>query len=381
MKRIPTRFVSDFDGAFNFIAGVYYSIEENSAQVQSNFLNPFFNIFLLAPDEGRWELNDRLGLDFGLRYTEDETTLDRLNVARTDFNGGVIGSFIPGNTTGINNPFVPPNAFGPGSPAFFLDGPPTNESAQGFTETEREVTGKIGLDYKVSDDVLVYASYNRGFRSGSINNGLQFTALANPSDAYAAPEFVDAYELGLKGDFLDGRLRVNATAFYYEYEDQQFINQVGLAADLENAGESEILGLELEVLALLSDNLSLKLGLGLLDTEFTELSLSNALDYDIPTSWGSLNAHVDANYQGDQFYSAYNDFPTFEEIGQDAYWLVNSRLSAAVGDEGNLTISAWVKNLADEEYDVYAINLQALGFDYFLTGAPRTYGLEVGYRF
>jgi len=162
------------------------------------------------------------------------------------------------------------------------------------------------------------------------------------------------------------------------------------------------------VLALLSDNLSLKLGLGLLDTEFTELSLSNpltpdpfdevdlagnelisapdvnfniALDYDIPTSWGSLNAHVDANYQGDQFYSAYNDFPTFEEIGQDAYWLVNSRLSAAVGDEGNLTISAWVKNLADEEYDVYAINLQALGFDYFLTGAPRTYGLEVGYRF
>jgi len=433
------RFVSDFDGAFNFIAGVYYSIEENSAQVQSNFLNPFFNIFLLAPDEatqqlggiftqlggvaqdlestkeaialygqGRWELNDRLGLDFGLRYTEDETTLDRLNVARTDFNGGVIGSFIPGNTTGINNPFVPPNAFGPGSPAFFLDGPPTNESAQGFTETEREVTGKIGLDYKVSDDVLVYASYNRGFRSGSINNGLQFTALANPSDAYAAPEFVDAYELGLKGDFLDGRLRVNATAFYYEYEDQQFINQVGLAADLENAGESEILGLELEVLALLSDNLSLKLGLGLLDTEFTELSLSNpltpdpfdevdlagnelisapdvnfniALDYDIPTSWGSLNAHVDANYQGDQFYSAYNDFPTFEEIGQDAYWLVNSRLSAAVGDEGNLTISAWVKNLADEEYDVYAINLQALGFDYFLTGAPRTYGLEVGYRF
>jgi len=433
------RFVSNYDGAFNFIAGVYYGIEENSAQVQSTFTNPDFNIFLLAPDaatqglgqiftqlggvfqdlestkeavavygQGRWELNDKLGLDIGLRYTEDDITLDRLNVSRTDFNGTPIGSFIPGNNTGINNPFIPPGAFGPGSPGIFLDGPLTDESAAGFTETEREVTGKIGLDYKVSDDLLVYGSYNRGYRSGSINNGLQYIELANPSDNYADPEFLDAYEVGLKGDFLNGRLRVNVAAFYYEYEDQQFVNQVGLAANLENAGESEILGAEFEVLALLTENLSVKVGLGLLDTEFTELSLANtvtpdpfdevdlsgnelisapdvnlnlAIDYEIPTSWGVINAHVDANYQDDQFYSAYNNFTTFEAIGQEAYWLVNARLSAAFGEEGNLTVSAWVKNLAEEEYDFYAINLQALGFDFFLTGAPRTYGLEVGYKF
>jgi len=426
------RFVSNYDGAFNFIAGVYYGIEENSAQVQSTFTNPDFNIFLLAPDaatqglgqiftqlggvfqdlestkeavavygQGRWELNDKLGLDIGLRYTEDDITLDRLNVSRTDFNGTPIGSFIPGNNTGINNPFIPPGAFGPGSPGIFLDGPLTDESAAGFTETEREVTGKIGLDYKVSDDLLVYGSYNRGYRSGSINNGLQYIELANPSDNYADPEFLDAYEVGLKGDFLNGRLRVNVAAFYYEYEDQQFVNQVGLAANLENAGESEILGAEFEVLALLTEK-------GLLDTEFTELSLANtvtpdpfdevdlsgnelisapdvnlnlAIDYEIPTSWGVINAHVDANYQDDQFYSAYNNFTTFEAIGQEAYWLVNARLSAAFGEEGNLTVSAWVKNLAEEEYDFYAINLQALGFDFFLTGAPRTYGLEVGYKF
>jgi len=154
------RFVSNYDGAFNFIAGVYYGIEENSAQVQSTFTNPDFNIFLLAPDaatqglgqiftqlggvfqdlestkeavavygQGRWELNDKLGLDIGLRYTEDDITLDRLNVSRTDFNGTPIGSFIPGNNTGINNPFIPPGAFGPGSPGIFLDGPLTDESA------------------------------------------------------------------------------------------------------------------------------------------------------------------------------------------------------------------------------------------------------------
>jgi len=150
--------------------------------------------------------------------------------------------------------------------------------------------------------------------------------------------------------------------------------------------------------------------LGFLDTEFTELALANestpdptdqidlsgnelisapdvnvslAVDYNIPVSWGALNAHVDANYQGDQFYSgAYNDALTFGEIGQDAYWLVNARLSARFGKEGRFSIAAWVKNLADEEYDIYAINLQAgLGFDTFVTGPPRTYGLELGYRF
>jgi len=431
------RFVSNFGGSFNFIAGVYYGIEENSAQVQSNFVNPDFNIFLLNPataglgeiftqlggvfqdlestkeaiaiyGQGRWELNSKLGLDIGLRYTQDEIELDRLNVSRTDFNGTPIGSFVPGNNTGINNPFIPPGALGPDSPGFFLDGPLTSASAPGFVETEREVTGKIGLDYAVSDNLLIYASYNRGFRSGSINNGLQYLALADPSDAYADPEFLDAYELGFKGDFLNNRLRVNATAFFYDYEDQQFVNQVGLAADLENAGRSEVFGAEIEILALLTDNLSLQVGVGLLDTEFTELSLANtatpdpfdevdlsgnelisapdvnislALDYELPTSWGRVNAHLDANYQGDQFYSAYNDFTTFEAIRQDAYWLVNARLSASFGEESNLTVSAWVKNIAEEEYDVYALNLQPLGFDFFLTGAPRTYGLEVGYKF
>jgi len=175
-----------------------------------------------------------------------------------------------------------------------------------------------------------------------------------------------------------------------------------------NAGGAEVLGAEFEIVALLTDNLTLNLGLGLLDTEYTELSLSNletpdpfdeidlagnelisapdvnfsfSLDYALPVSWGTVNANIDASYRGDQFFSAYNDAPRFENIRQDAYWLANARLSTSFGDEGKLTISAWVKNLANEEYDFYAINLDGLQFDFFTTGAPRTYGLEVGYRF
>jgi len=433
------RFVSDFDGSFNFIAGLYYGDENSDAQVRTRLVNPFFNVFLSSPDpdvqglgvlftqlggtfqelestktaaaiygQGRWELNEKLGLDIGLRFTEDEISRDRFTNQRVSEDGTPIGSFVPGNILGLNTPLIPPGALGAGSPGFFLDGPLTDASAPAFTETEREVTGKIGLDYKVSDDLLIYAGYNRGFRGGNINNGGQFASPADLSGIYAGPEFVDAYELGLKGDFLDGKLRVNAAAFYYDYTDQQFINQIGFAAEIVNAGGAEVLGAEFEILALLTENLTANIGLGLLDTEYTELSLSNletpdpfdeldlsgnelisapdvnfsiSLDYNIPVSWGAITAHVDANYQGDQFFSAYNDAPRFENIKQDAYWLANARLSTSFGDEGNLTISAWVKNLADEEYDFYAINLDGLQFDFFTTGAPRTYGLEVGYRF
>jgi len=430
------RFVSDFDGSFNFIAGLYYGKENSDAQVRTRLVNPFFNIFLLSPNpddqglgllftqfggtfqelestktaaaiygQGRWELSDKLGLDIGLRLTEDEISRDRFTNLRVNEAGTPVGSFVPGNLLDLNTPLIPPGALGPGSPGFFLDGPLTGASAPAFTETEREVTGKISLDYRV---LLVYGGYNRGFRGGNINNGGQFASPADLSGIYAGPEFVDAYELGLKGDFLDGKLRVNAAAFYYDYTDQQFINQLGFAAEIVNAGGAEVLGAEFEILALLTDNLTVNIGLGLLDTEYTELSLSNletadpfdeidlagnelisapdvnfsiALDYNIPVSWGTINAHIDANYQGDQFFSAYNDAPRFENIRQDAYWLANARLSTSFGDEGNLTIAAWVKNLANEEYDFYAINLDGLAFDFFTTGAPRTYGLEVGYRF
>jgi len=357
------RFVSDFSGPVNFIAGLYFGEEGNDAQVRTRLVNPDFNIFLLSPNpadqelgalftqlggtfqelestkkafavygQARWQISEALGLDIGLRYTSDQISRDRLSNQRVASDGITsIGSFIPGNILGINAPFLPPGALGPGSAGLFLDGPLTDASAPNFTETEREVTGKLGVDYKFNEDILVYASYNRGFRGGSINNGGQFAAPPTLDGIYATPEFVDAYELGIKSDFFDGKLRVNGAAFFYDYTDQQFVNQVGLAAFIENAGGSEIKGVELEIFALLTANLSVNLGLGYLDTEFTELTLANtatpdpfdevdlagnelisapklnfsiAADYNLPLRWGEFNVHVDANFQDDQFYSA-----------------------------------------------------------------------------
>ena len=152
------------------------------------------------------------------------------------------------------------------------------------------------------------------------------------------------------------------------------------------------------------------LGLGLLKTEYTELELSDtrtlnnpddtvdlsgnelisapqisgniSVDYDVlRLNSGDLSLNINANYQSRQWYSAYNDDASYEHIKQDAYALINTRLSWRSADD-TYSVSLWAKNLTDKEYDGYAINLQAgFGFDYFQQGPPRTYGLEFTYRY
>ena len=311
----------------------------------------------------------------GLRYTEDEIELTYLNVSRLGY----------------------------------THGPYTTDSAPRMTAVEREWTGKIGVDYRFNEQLMAYASYSRGFRAGNFNAGV-YCEPRELEDAYAAPEYLDAYEIGIKSDFFDRRARINAAFFYYDYTDQQFINVVGVSNFLENAGGSKVVGFESEMLFAVTDKLMVQMGLGILETEYTELSLANSqtmnndddmvdlagnelisapkisgnisIDYEVfNIDAGYLSLNVNANYQDDQWYSVYNDKTGYDNIRQQAYALYNGRLSW-FGVSEDYTIALWGKNLTDERYDSYAINLQAgFGFDYFQQGMPRTYGLEVTYRY
>ena len=99
------------------------------------------------------------------------------------------------------------------------------------------------------------------------------------------------------------------------------------------------------------------------------------------TEAGYLTTNLNGNFQDDQWYSAYNDQYGYGAIRQDAYWLFNARTSWHASDD-SYSVSLWVKNLMDEEYDSYAINLQAgFGHDNYLAGPPRSYGAEFTYRF
>jgi iron complex outermembrane receptor protein len=150
-----------------------------------------------------------------------------------------------------------------------------------------ETTGRLAYEYDVDENTMVYISYTKGFKPGGSNLTFGYPMDAEGFGAAPAPqlifpifesEMIDAYEVGLKTDFMDGRMRANVSAFSYDYENLQFqstdpdIYRGGVA----NIPESEMKGLELELIGLVSDSLSFDLRLAYLDTEIT--SSYQALD-------------------------------------------------------------------------------------------------------
>ena len=106
----------------------------------------------------------------------------------------------------------------------------------------KETTGRVNGAWRFTDSNLLYVSYSKGYKGGGIN--APDVANSNRSTTYE-PEFVNAYELGSKNEFLDGRMQLNATAFYYDYEGYQIASRRGLTVSTENVN-AEIKGLELE---------------------------------------------------------------------------------------------------------------------------------------
>jgi len=434
------RMVTTGSDDFKLIAGGYYGWENVKAfNLFKGFESPLVPIRFVAPElaslletygilqqrqelvreswaaysQVRWDFADRWGLDLGLRYTNDLDRMPYYNVSRLDYNRNPIGSFVPGNISPTLLGFPVDNAFLPPSPAFpaglYLNGPYTTDSMPAQRQRNQRVTGKFGVDFKPTEDMMLYASYSRGYRSGNFNGGNYFIPKTPEQGSYAKPEVLDAYEVGIKSEWFDKRLRLNAAVFQYDYTDQQFVNVVGVSVALENAGSSRIRGFEVEALAKPFDGLTLQASANILDAKFKSLSLSDTstpditdsidlsgnrlisspkfsatlgLDYSFAVSQSfDLDLHVDGSYRTHQWFSAYNGQIGYENISQKGYALANGRVSL-VNDDAGYTIALWSKNLFDKKYTSYAIDLTGgFGYDYFLSGAPRTYGLELAYKF
>ncbi|PKG97246.1 TonB-dependent receptor [Paraglaciecola sp. MB-3u-78] len=143
-----------------------------------------------------------------------------------------------------------------------------------------DLTGRIAMEWDAGDDTMTYASYTRGLKPGGSN--LTFSegdaALVRAS---FEDETIDAYELGLKTEFMDSRVRTNVAAFYYDYTNLQFqasdFNEFG--SGVSNIPESEIYGVELEMTALIGDRFSLDVKLASMQSEVSAdyLALDNRL--------------------------------------------------------------------------------------------------------
>jgi iron complex outermembrane recepter protein len=254
-------------------------------------------------------------------------------------------------------------------------------------------SGKLQLDWKPDDDLLLYAGVNRGVKAGSFNAPLAGNPAITDAQLAYEPEALYAYEVGMKSELFDHRARVNTAVYYYDYRNYQASLFLGLAQRILNA-KASVRGAEVSVVTSPIQGLDLQLGAAYVDTNVDnvdvngvvrdrhaafapEWSGSGSVRYSWPIATVSAFAQVDATYSS-SFYYSLNNF-TSSQI--DDYVLTNAQVGVQSQDE-RWTVTAFVKNLADERYDVVGFDLStAGGYSERAYGAPRWYGASVRYNF
>lgn len=356
------QFASANDSDLQWLLGAYYFREDGDLDYR--FTIPLFATVISfdAEQETRayalfgqvsYAISDRLKMTLGLRHSDEQKR------------GSTIQTFFVTGDVAVD---------------------------QGWTA----LTPRFVADYKLNDDIFLYASIAKGFKTGGLNTGSLQTAAYDP-------EHIWNYEVGSKTSLLDNRIRANVALFYYKYDDLQ-VTQFDVGQTfIENAASAKGRGFEAEITALLSEGLIVSASLAFLDTEFTRydtldtfrpalgvlnlagndlpraprLSQSLVGRYEFPISTGAFIA-LQAEYlhQDDMYFTPFNT--DYAEGGD--YDLVNAKVSYFSPNE-QWEVSAFVRNATDDEYllttTVSGINAGTL----VLFGPPRTIGVEARYTF
>ncbi len=353
----------DAGAAVRGVAGLYWFTGSAGGQVLNNFFGLSFGDTqgvvetdsVAVYGEFTWDFAEQWALTLGGRYTDEKKSADVYNIGYTDAT------------------FTRPNGV---VAADFED----SVSFQNFSP-------KVSLDFKLSDEVLLYALASRGFKSGGFNIRAQATAVPRSRLPFD-DETVTTFEIGAKNAFLDDRLFVNLAYFNSDYKDIQLSvftavpgsNPPIFFGDFANAGKGTVKGVELEYQALLSQNFSLQGNFAWLDAEYDQFITNNvnvagnqrftnapersaaitALHTLPLASGGNLSTRVSYSYQSE----VYPTTDLSEAIKQPGYGLVSAGLIWQ-------TDGAW-------RFALEGANLGILTGFY---GAPRTYSLTATYDF
>ncbi len=265
-------------------------------------------------------------------------------------------------------------------------------------DTWKSFTPMGSIDYKWTEDLLTYASVSRGFKSGGFNG----RPINEGSVSAYDPEYVTAFEVGVKSDWLNRRLRVNISAFYNDYTDIQLtavsVDDLGaLQLIASNAGDAEVKGVEAEITAKPAEGLDISGGFGYIDFKLKNLdplvtevnantvwpktpewTANASIQYAAPVgNVGSLILRGDWSYIS----KVYQEPTNAESIAQPGYSLFNARITFEHA-EGGWEASLFGTNLTDKKY--IANGLQALtsfGTTEAFYGRPREWGASVKKKF
>ncbi len=296
--------------------------------------------------------------------------------------------------------FVTAGVFAPGAPATNFS-PTANKYLH-----NKPVTGKLGLEYRPIDGVLLYASASKGTKSGG------FTSY-NVGDAKAVsgfkPETLWAYEAGFKSSFAENTVQLNGSVFYYDYKNQQVQSAIydinnGPIGAIVNAQKSHIYGGELELtwrpVPALRIGQSLGYKTGKFDKYLNDLDIaaSTAAKHAVYISrTGAKVGFPPLSYGGDASYTwsagdyeivaegnyAFHDKTKPLLLGSrydvDSYWLANASITLSPA-KGPWALTAFARNVFNTKYDLTRNFFLPL-IDIAAPGEPATYGLRAQYRF
>jgi iron complex outermembrane recepter protein len=266
-------------------------------------------------------------------------------------------------------------------------------------------TWRIALDHNFSPEILVYASYNRGYKSGGFNPSYVTTNADNSvSPVPFAPEKLDAYEIGVKTQTADHHFRFNVAGFLYNYTNIQVESFQTGVLNISNGAKARLYGADIDADAVLSKAFSLHAGASFLHTEFTSypnadytqpatgggvdysyfdatgrplpfaptFTATAAANYTIPSSVGDFKLNATYNYNNGWYAAADG------RLRQPSYSLLNAQV-AWVANGGKLEVDVWGKNLTNTSYaETEFSQFQA---DTILWAPPRTYGVTGKVKF
>ena len=379
------RATSQFSDKFEFIAGLYYWDAEYQQRwdvgelwyalrtglppgtlrrAGQNQETTSWAAFFSAD----WHFLDRWTLTIGGRYTEE----------KKDFSGAN-GEF-----------YLPP------APIPDIPGTTAGTMLRQFADRWNAFTPKVGVRYQHNDDLMIYASYTKGFKSGGYFGRQADFDVAIDFDY--DPEFVETYELSMKSTWMDGRLTFNPVVFLSDYKDKQeavpvFISLTSVPTAVRNVAEVKIFGIELEARFQISEFWNVRASYGYLDADYkayiadvsgdgvetdnahltpintpkNTLNINTA--YVLPWGEGNLEAYLSYRWRDDIHGDTENDPRAFQKsIGN---------LSATLGyswADGRYRVSFYGRNITDErEYNTQFISLYARR--QWNEGA--TYGVEI----
>lgn len=325
-----------------------------------------------------WSLTPAASLSAGLRYTDESKR------------------FTPDQSLLAFDPTVSAVLFGAGLTD--LSGQPLTAGDLLLPRIEaetsaREVTPSVTVDYRITDAAFAYATFSRGFKSGGFTQRVFPPLPAAPS---FDPEFVDNYEVGIKTELFDRRMRLNLAAFTMNYTDLQITVTRFVAPTIENAGKARSRGAELDFEARPFGALRVAGGIGYTDADYRRVPANAApvtVSSRLPNAprWtgtlamaadvarigsGLLRAHADWSYKGEHYKDAANS----AALRQGGYGLLGANLTWE-SDAARWVLSAGVTNVADKRYLVTGnADLSGGGYAYGIFGRPREWFLSIGYR-